>query len=363
MGVFVRDDSPFYWLRLERPNGPALREPTKIPKNAYSAEVQKANRQAAQDVYAVRMAELAKSGHALPAKIETIAFDDYATWFEKHVLAKMRGADRERATLKHLRAFFKASDLKTITRARAREYVTHRLGHVVPRTTRHVSANTVNREVALLKAMLREAVPTYLSASPLAGMPLERVVKKPKRILSPAEETRLLEQLDPRDRALYIVAVDTLIRLSNVISLRRDENKGTHLELHDSKTGPYTVPLSTRARKALAALKGKTAYYFPHRRVAKNPRDWRGAIRLMLQRACARCHPPIPYGRAVKGITFHTSTRATGATRMLRAGIDLRTLMEVGNWKDVRAAQEYLTSDQALKRRAVNQIGRGVRVT
>jgi integrase len=307
------------------------------------------------------MTALALTRYELPLEDPTtISFDAYATWYDTHVIAKRRGKERDRATLTHLRAFFKTDDLLTLTRARAQEYSTHRLSQVVPRTTRHVKPRTVNREVALLKEMLRDAVPRYLKVSPLAGMKALRVVKPVTRILSQAEESRLLAQLAPLDQAFYIVAVDTLIRLGNVLNLRREECRGSVLMLTDSKTGPYTVPLSPRAKAALASLPKKGPYVFPHRRTAKNPRDWRGAVRLMLKRACARCTPPVPYGRAVAGITFHTGTRATGATRMLQAGADLRTVQGVGNWKDIRSVQDYLHTDEPHKQAAVALIGQGV---
>lgn len=361
VGVYTRADSPFFWLRLERPGLPSLRVPTKIPTDAFSPEVRKQNRQAAQDIYAVKMAQLAKGEYELVESRTPISFQSYSVWYETHRIPLLRGSDRELATLKHLRAFFGSAPLSSVTRARTQEYITHRLAQTVPRTSRTIQPNTINREVALLKAMLRDAVPGYLKASPLAGMKLLRVVKRKKRLTTPAEESRLLRQLQPADRALYIVAVDTLLRLSNVINLRRDEDHKTHLAVTDSKTGPYEAPLSKRARAALDALPKDGPYFFPHRRRAAKSRDWRNGIRVMLQRACARCTPPVPYGRVAGGITFHTGTRATGATRMLRAGHDVKTVQAVGNWKDLRSMQTYLETDRTLTTAAVNTIGRRVR--
>lgn len=351
MGVYRRKDSPFFWLRLERPGAPPIREPTKIPVEAYSAEIRKQQKQAAQDVYAVRMSQLARGDHDLPTNAPTIGFDAYARWFDKHHIARRRGADRDRYALKPLRAFFGSDDLATIDRPRVQEYITHRLKTVTPRT---VTESTVNREVDLLKGMLREAVPKYLKTSPLAGMKKLRAVGPPGRIVEPEEEARLLAAFRrPADRVFYLVAVDTLIRLSNVINLRWSEVKGGYLALDDSKTGAYRVPLSDRAAKALHSLPRVSVYVFPHRRGAKTARDNRGTLRRLLQRACKRAN--IPYGRGI-GVTFHTATRATGATRMLRAGKDPRTVQAVGNWKDFRSMQRYLHPDTQHMREAVNAI-------
>ncbi len=369
MGVYIRADSPFFWMLCERPGLPPLKISTKIPRDAADAMSRKLQRHQAEEIYRAQMNALARVRYELPADLQTITFRKFAHWFETHVLPRRRGNARELEILKRLTAHFGDADLTTISRDLVQEYITGRTGKV--------TASTINREVDVLKAVLREAVPKYLPASPLTGMKRLRVVSQKKgRTITPAEETRLLEQLQPADRAFYIVAVDALIRLSNVINLRWSEVRRGKLVLEDSKTGPYEVPLSTRAQAALKALlgergaekptgaqkttAGRSEYVFPHRRKAKQARDQRGAIRNMLKRACARCHPPIPYGRMAGGITWHTATRATGATRMLRKGADLRVVQGVGNWKDIRSVQTYLHSDKKAERNAVNLIGEDV---
>lgn len=356
MAIYIRKDSPFYWMLLERPGQLPICQSTKIPIHAHSAAVRKQNRQDADDVYAAAMGDLARTRHDLPThEATTIAFAEYATWYATNKIARHRGDERELGILEHLKRFFGQRDLTEIDRARTAEYMTWRANTKV--RSQRVSASTINREVALLKTMLQVAVPKYLKASPLAGMKLLRVVKRRKRILTADEETRLLAQLRPADQALYIVAVDTLIRLSNVLNLRRVEYCGTHLSLEDSKTGPYDVPLSARARAALDGLPHEGEYFFPHRRVAKTARDRRGAIRRLLQRACGKTSPPIPYGRAAAGITFHTATRATGATRMLQAGHDPKTVQRIGNWQSLEQMSDYLETDAARMQAAVESVG------
>lgn len=359
MGVYVRKDSPFYWLLLERPGQKPLREKTAIPHAAHTTKVGKQNRQTADDLYTLRMGELARGRAELPLidpKVRTFAAQ--ADWYETHRLPKLRGATRDRWALKPLRAFFADTPLKDITAALVNEYETTRLAvkigkapHKGKDTRRTLSPNTVNREIAVLKLILKSAVPDYLKVSPLEKRKPLRVVKREKHILTPEDEAKLLDVLAPSDRALYIVAVDTLIRLSNVVHLKRTEDKGTHLALVDSKTGPYTVPLSDRARKALDSLPKRGPYFFPARRTA----DPRNTIRLMLKSACKRAG--LTYGRLAGGVTWHHATRATGATRMLRAGIDPRTVQDIGHWEDFRTMQNYLEPDRSRGREAVNLIG------
>lgn len=317
---------------------------TGIPKDAPDAFTRKRQRDDAEAIYRARMTDLARASHGLPAHDPAaVTFNAFADWYDTHHVEKHRGKEREREILPLLRAHFGKLDLTAITTDVVAEYETVRLAKRKP--------GTVNREVALLKQMLSAAVPKYLPASPLKGRPTLRTVPIRKRVLSGAEEARVLDELSPADRALYIVAVDTLARLSNVMNLTRAENKRTHLDLVDSKTGAYTVPLSPRARKALDALPDDGPYYFPHRRIAKTERDRRGAIRMMLKRACKRAK--VPYGRAVGGITFHTGTRATGATRLLRAGVDPKTVQAIGNWASFDQMGDYLQTDMKQKQAAV----------
>ena len=122
------------------------------------------------------------------------------------------------------------------------EYATARLKDVEP--------STVNREIDVLKAMLREAVPTFLKASPPVGLKRLRVVKKKKkkkRVLTPGEEVRLLAEIQRADQTLYIVAVDTLMRLGNVLNLKWAKIQRGAVWLEDSKTGPYAIPASRSA--------------------------------------------------------------------------------------------------------------------
>lgn len=269
-------------------------------------------------------------------------------------MPKHRGQERDLELLEQLEKFFGRDDLTTITRARVDEFLTKRT------TTDKKKPVTANREIDLLKAMLVAAVPEYLPSSPIAGMKRLRTTKIRKRVLSPKEEKRLLAALPERDRPIFLAAVDTLLRLTNVINLRRDEDHGTFLEI-DTKTTAHRVPVSTRLRAALDAIPVDDRhpdYYFWWRRRAKTARDRRGVIRKVLYTACEAAG--VPYGRAIAGVTWHTSTRASGATRMLRDGVDPATVQEIGHWASLAQMGDYLTTDDARMQAAVNRIGRGV---
>lgn len=348
MGLYRRGDSPYWWMHLERLGRKPLQESTKVRHAAHSTKLERDQERLAYEIYVARLNDLARRRHDLPTDT-TVSFRVQAAWYEAHNLPAHRGAEREREALPRLIAFFGNDDLQALTPDRVSEYVTTRTG---------VKPGTINREIDILKSIVKSAVPRHLKASPIAGLKRLRTVKIRKRVLTAKEEARLLAVLQPADRALYIVAVDTLARLSNVIHLTRQEHQGTELHLVDSKTGPYAVPLSRRAQLALISLvedEKDPEHYFPRRRSVKQPRN---GIRLMLKYACARAD--ITYGRAAAGITWHTATRATGATRMLQAKVDPKTVQTIGHWASLEQMGEYLQTSTPLMRLAVNRIGRNV---
>lgn len=343
MGVYRRPDSIFWWMAFE---GTAIRESTKVPIDGGSPAQGKELRRQAQAIYATRMAAIAANRHHLPAALEARGFADQRAWYTAHVTPQKRAAANERSMLGILGRFFDAVELGAIDQALVREWRSSRLATV--------SASTVRREEAILRHVLSTAVPKYLVRSPLAGLPSLRVAKTDTRVLTRAEEARLLRATVGEDRALLVTALDTLLRRTNARTLRRQQDHGTYL-FSDTKTDAIRIPVSVRLRRLLDALPEDGPHFFPtHAGASNHPTD------KMFARACARAK--IAMGRATGGISFHC-LRHTGASRMLEAGADVKTVMEIGGWKNLKVLERYLHPSEARKRAAVNSIGPHVPLT
>lgn len=338
MGVFSRKDSPWWWLWLE--GAPTPRRRSKYLIGATS-EDRKRSRHLAEREYFEAMLALSTSSAAKPE----ITFEKYADWYERHVIAHHRGKDREAQINGTLCQTFGAVKLHEITSDLVTEWRSRR--------AKDTSAATSNRELALLKAMLATAVPKYLEESPIAGLPLLRPPRRETAVLSPEHEAKLLAVLTPVDRAIVICAIDTLMRLSDVVNLQRRQDRGSYLVVEDPKIKPYRVPVSSRLRAALDGLPNDGPYYFPTRRY-KKPTTTRSVLKNMLTRACAKAG--INYGRALGGITFH-GLRHTGATRMVEVGTSLRVVQEIGGWQSLRQLERYSHPTEAAKLAAVEGIG------
>ena len=341
MGVYTRKDSPFLWMLLERPHQRPSRESTLIPKDGGSPEQNKELRRQAQAIYAVRMTELARARFKLPTALTRRTFAEQRVWYAEHVSPTKRGTAKELSMLRQLAKYFDSYDLVQIDHARAREWRTWRLATV--------SASTVRREEEILKHLLTTSVPKYLDASPLAKLPHLRVVGQDTRIFSPEEERRLLNKARTKeDRALLICALDTLLRLTNARQLTRKQDHGSYV-FSDTKTDAIRIPVSARLRKALDGLPMAGGFYFPsYAGGSNNP-----AVAMFMD-TCKRAK--VQTGRKTGGVSFHC-LRHTGASRMLAAGVDVKTVMKIGGWKNLKVLERYLHPTDAAAQAAVDSIG------
>jgi len=268
MGIFQRADSPFWWLYLETTK---QKERTDVLVGETAAQKHD-SRKLALDRYHQRMNELAARLYRLPSAMPALRFSKYAAAYEADTIAHHKGATRERELLKPLVAFFGDLLLSAIDVDQTKAYHTFRAPTC--------SARTINREVDLLKAMLRDAVPKYLTASPLVGMKRLRIVQPKRRLMTPAEEAKLLAAGDAVDRALLILAMDGLIRLGDLLDVRRSDRVRGWIYIADPKSGEsYDVKLTPRAAQALDAIPNTGPYYFAKFRKAENPREWGGSVR------------------------------------------------------------------------------------
>jgi hypothetical protein len=351
MGVYPRKDSPYWWITVTRPGQRPLVENTRIPRVGATAEQTRRLRRDAEEAYLARAAQLARVRYDLPVDKARITLAEYLPWYEAHRTARKRGAEQERFRLALLERHLGSRGLHEIDAGVADAYRTMRL-----QAGRRPA--TVNREMNVLRAVLASAVPKYLEVSPLATFKKLDEANYEGRPITGDEEERLLAVLKPADRAMYLMGRDSLLRLSDVLDFEWVRVRDGYGIVVDPKNGVLLpVPFSTRTRHALADLPRTGRYLFPaRRRGTENER--RSRVRKMLEWACKKAG--IPYGRYT-GITWHTATRHTGATRLSEAGYNTLVIQQVGGWKSAAMVRRYSHLDD-VKADAVEAIGRSARV-
>jgi len=353
MGIYTRKDSPFYWLLVE---GTPIRESTGIPVHGGSPAQDKELRRQALEVYATKKADAVKAGAGFTVARPVIAYAAFSTWYETNGAAHLRGADKVRSILRQLGLYFDTyTSIADVTEPVCKEWMTWRKKRVAP--------GTVNRELDVLKQLLKAAAPKYLPSSPITGLRRLRVEEVEPRVLTREEERQLLDVAGPEDRAWLIVALDTLMRLSNVVYLKWAQVRlaqGVIVPLN-AKVKHDSVPITLRMRAALQLLTRSTDWVFPAfhqhghgKSAAKNL-----AIR-QFARLCALAR--VPHGRAVQGVTFH-GLRHTGATRALQNGASVRTVMKLGGWKDEASVMRYVHAADSDVRAAAESISGPIPIT
>jgi integrase len=325
------------------------RRSTGVLIDAPTPDQRKDQRQLADQIYHSAMTDLARGRAGFVQPSAGPKFADCADWYAKHVIPQHRGAERERELLATLRAGFGPRHLLEITGQVVDEWATTR--------SAKASYRTINREIDLLKAMLRKAVENgEITASPIAGRRRYRVLKPRRRLMTAREEMKLLAKLAPDDTAIFLLALDSLIRFGDILDLQWADWQGSSVYIRDPKDPvqgePYEVPISKRGQAALEVLPVNGPYLFPRRRKNRTEHDRRKAYRQRLARACKQAG--IPYGRTAGGLTFHWATRRTGATRMIQAGIDPATVQAVGHWQSPAVVLGiYAEGNRRTARRAV----------
>lgn len=286
--------------------------------------------------------------------------DGPAMWRQIHTLLTDKGP----MPLADIRARFKLSTrdvCRTFLTAATRPYF-HRQGRGIwaaqgkphdrkTHTFKPPTARTVNREVDLLQQILSAAVEAgKIAASPIYGLANLPIVEPIRRTMSEDEERAVLAHLEPDDAAIFITGTDTLARMIDILDLQWADDHGASLDIRDPKNGlSHTVPISTRLRRLLDALPKDGLYVFPRRRKAASAAGRRSRMAKVLKRACERAG--VPYGRALRGLTWHWSTRRTGATRMIRRGGEraVSVVQQIGGWKDANVLigiyQETITAE------------------
>lgn len=211
----------------------------------------------------------------------------------------------------------------------------------------------VNRELAVLKALFNRCREWGIHEG---ENPVRQVkpVKEPQgrlRYLEPEEEGKLLAAADEPLRTMVLVGIHAGLRLrSEALTLRWADvdlkRRLLTVQAAYAKSGQTrSVPLNAPLREALGQRRmrdGAGEFVF-HRRDGSPYRS----IRTAFATACRRA--------ALKEVTPHV-LRHTFASRLAMAGVDLRTIQELGGWRELKMVERYAHLSPSHKAEAVERI-------
>jgi site-specific recombinase XerD len=199
-----------------------------------------------------------------------------------------------------------------------------------------LTGSTVNRYRSFISSVFAYCIRQgKLAVNPCAQVPRGRENPFRDRFLSELEESALrkaIREFFPEHLAEVDLALYTGIRRGEQFLLRREDvdlERGI-LKIPDEegrKTGRRAVPLNAAARQALEAILAGAAgdYLFAKH---EGQRDWRRWFEFCVKAA------------AIQNFTWH-DLRHTFASRLVMAGVDLRTVQELLGHKTYQMTLRY----------------------
>ena len=282
-----------------------------------------------------------KRGFKKPAQPD-VDFMEFAREFiEIYSKQNKRSWGRDEIAIRMLEPYFRGKALREVTPELVERYKAKRKAVV--------AAGTVNRELTVLKTIFNKAVEWgRLDASPIARVKNFREPNFKERILSVPEMTLLLGESNSYLKPILIVALNTGMRLGEILSLRWENVSLTKRRIHieDSKSGrSRDIPMNNAVIEALSVLAQSDEHVFYNSRT-------RAPLKSVEHRFKSTCR------RAkIDRLRFH-DLRHTAATRMVEAGVDLVTVSKLLGHSTIQMTMRYAHPTPENMRLAVSKLGK-----
>ena len=336
MGVYRPKDRKVWWVSYTY-QGQQVRESTGTPSKKRAEQLlTKRKAEIFEDRFDIRNTK------ECPTLAKFAGMEDEPGVYLKHskLNKKPQTYRRDTILIRHLVDFFGSSRLRHIKPQRIEDYKEKRLSE--GRTPA-----TVNREVACLKNIFAIAIRDNLVRdNPAKQVKLLREDNEVTRVLSKHDERKLLEAAAPHIRAIIVCALETGMRLGEILGLKW-ENVDLQVGLitvTKTKTGKKRIiPINDRLRQVLRdrIKRGIAAPVF-WLKDGKRLTDIKTGYKAALRRA----------GLTERKYRFH-DLRHTFATRKIQKGVDPFTVQELLGHASITTTQRYAHPNLESKRKAV----------
>jgi len=222
------------------------------------------------------------------------------------------------------------------------------------RRLRKVAPATVNRELSFLRRVFNLALADgKVDRNPFRQVKFFKENNERVRFLSDDEETRLQKALPPKDWQVVAIALHTGLRRSELFHLEWEHVDFTTglLTVPRSKSGERRrVPMNDTVRDILRELPSrlKGRWVFPSKH-GKTPLDPKNAMN--------RVFVPALKDAGIQNFHWH-DLRHTFASRLVMAGVDLRTVQELMGHKTIAMTVRYSHLSPAHQLEAVQRLAR-----
>lgn len=258
--------------------------------------------------------------------------------------AHLRSSDRDALSARNLVAYFKGKRLSGITPGNIEDYI-------VKRRRDGVTNATINRELACLKRMFNLAIKwREANTNPMKDVDLLEEPPGRTRYLSQEEATRLLDACNHYLRPIVFTALNTGMRLSEILSLQWDQvhidrTIDPFIEIKKTKNNKSRfIPLNVDMIQMFKELMRGTNSDFVFVGRKNKPMQ---SIKKSFHSATAKAQ--------IEDFKFH-DLRHTFASHFIMQGGDLLTLKEILGHSSLKMVLRYAHLASAHKRKQINNL-------
>jgi integrase len=302
------------------------------------------NKKVAQQVLAIRKAEIAQGKHNIRPKVTYVTFCELANLYIVYAKANKKSWKRDVVSLNSLLPFFEKMRLEQITPLHIEKYKLKRRCIV--------KGATVNRDLACLKHMFNLAIKWDMATgNPVNEVKFFRVTNRRLRYLSEDEAQRLIYCCSNQLKPIVMIALFTGMRKGEILNLRWSDIdlSGGNILVQESKGGePRQIPMNDLLKKMFIEMRSRTSGNHIFLNCHGEPyRDIRSAFSKSLKRA------------GISDFTFH-GLRHTFASHLIMTGADLVTVKELLGHKSIQMTMRYAHLSGKHKRQYVNVLQRRI---
>lgn len=315
MGIYRQKNSRYWWFKFE------------IRGRRHCGSTLTTDKALARSIFEKKRTE-ALEGRFFDKKTEykTTVQEMVDTYIRDYSTANKRSVDTDRHRVKPLLKFFGRRRLIDISKHTLEQYKSSR--------RLEVKNPTVNRELALLKAIYNKAIEWGMAEkNPVKGVRMLPEEPKKYRVLEADEKTRLLEACSPIIRPVVLAALNTGMRKEELLALRWDDVsiKRASIFVRKSKSGrARTIPANATMLQILRGLDraGPTVFTDAVGAALKGG----GRIRTNFELAVEAV--------GLEPYVFH-DLRHQFASELVMKGWDLMTVKELLGHSSLRMVQRY----------------------
>lgn len=302
----------------------------------------------AEKVLALKKVEIMKNRHGIPRETK-IKFKEFAPiYLEKHAIPKKKSFRSDISIINRLIPFFGNLYLEEITESHFETYRKKRLRQKSrTRENETVTPTTINREAAILKAILNRAVRWgFLGFNRINRIDMHR--EEPRgRILTESEINLLLAHAGETLKKVLLIGLNTGMRLGEILNLEWNQVNTQHgfLTVRKTKSSKIrTIPLNPVLEELfceMELIKQNNYYVFENPQTKEALTTVRSAWYRLIEKT------------GIRNVRLH-DMRSTFATYALINGGDLKSLQEVLGHADLTTTAKYLQAKMHTKRALVN---------